>query len=338
MNICICGGGNLGHVVSGFLAATSSHRVSVLTRSPERWRRTLVINTPEGKKLQGRLVCVSDQPQEVLADADMVLLCLPGFAIAAELDRIAPALRPDTLVGSIVSSTGFFFQAIDKLPQTQPLFGFQRVPFISRLVSYGQEASLLGYKASVSVAIERCEQKEQVRRQIEQMLKTPTELLANYYEASLTNSNPLLHPSRLYTLWRKWQEGTVYGERPYFYEDWTVEASALYMALDREFQLLLHKLPVREGSIPTVLDYYESHDALSLTDKLCSIKAFQGIKAPMLKVKGGYIPDFKSRYFTEDFPYGLGIVHRLAHNRGLAVPIIDEVYRWGTAMLQQAQQ
>ena len=75
--------------------------------------------------------------------------------------------------------------------------------------------------------------------------------------------------------------------------------------MDREFQQLLQVLPVREGSIPTILDYYESSDAASLTRKLRSIQAFKGILAPMKAVEGGFVPDFSSRYFTEDFPYGL---------------------------------
>ena len=33
--VCICGGGNLGHVVTGFLAANGDCEVSLLTRHPD---------------------------------------------------------------------------------------------------------------------------------------------------------------------------------------------------------------------------------------------------------------------------------------------------------------
>jgi lipopolysaccharide cholinephosphotransferase len=92
-------------------------------------------------------------------------------------------------------------------------------------------------------------------------------------------------------------------------------------------------LPVTKGSIPTILDYYESTDAASLTAKLRSIQAFKGIKSPMKKVEEGYVPDFESRYFTEDFPYGLQIVQRLAHQHGVKTPMIDEILRWGMTQL-----
>jgi hypothetical protein len=97
-------------------------------------------------------------------------------------------------------------------------------------------------------------------------------------------------------------------------------------------------LPVRKGSIATVLDYYESTDAVSLAKKLRSIEAFKGILSPMKQVEGGYIPDFQSRYFTEDFPYGLAIVHRLTHEKGVPSPTIDMVYDWGIKMLNRYSQ
>ena len=55
----------------------------------------------------------------------------------------------------------------------------------------------------------------------------------------------------------------------------TEEAAALYMAMDSELQQLIARLPVRPGSIPTVLEYYESTDAPSLARKLRSIEAFK---------------------------------------------------------------
>ena len=149
----------------------------------------------------------------------------------------------------------------------------------------------------------------------------------------MSNSNPLLHPSRLYSLWKDWKEGEVFSRIPLFYEEWTEEAAQLYIQMDNELQALLERLPVRKGSIATVLDYYESVDAQTLAKKLRSIEAFKGILAPVKKVEGGYVPDFKSRYFTEDFPYGLQIVQRLTRQHGVDSPVIDQVLQWGLSRL-----
>ncbi len=218
---------------------------------------------------------------------------------------------------------------MEVLPQSNPLFGFQRVPFIARVKEYGHSASLLGFKDSLQVAVERSQQAEALCETLQQMFNTPTHLMANHYEVSLSNSNPLLHPARLYDLWSDWKEGDVCNRIPYFYEEWTERAAELYIAMDNEFQQLLAVLPVRKGSIPTVLDYYESTDAASLAAKLRSIKAFKGIQAPMLRVGNGYVPDFHSRYFTEDFPYGLAVISRLAHEKKVASPVIDRLCQWG---------
>ena len=58
---------------------------------------------------------------------------------------------------------------------------------------------------------------------------------------------------------------------------------------DKEFHDILSALPVKIAQIPTILDYYDSYDAESLTQKIRSIEAFKGILAPMQKIDSGYI-------------------------------------------------
>ena len=332
MNICICGGGNLGHVCAGFLA-NRGHQVSILTTKPELWSSELEIVAPDGNFV-GKLASVSSEPSEVIPQAGMVLICLPGFAIHNELVKIKQHLSKNCIVGTIVSSTGFFFEAFKVLPKDTALFGFQRVPFISRTIEYGKKAELKGYKETLSVAIEQTDAKEPIRKQLEQLFEKPVTLLDSYYEVSLSNSNPLLHPSRLYTMWKDWESEIVYPRNPQFYAEWTLEASVLLIQMDEEFQNLLNILGLKPGSIPTVLDYYESTDAKSLTNKLHNIKAFQDIYSPMKEVPGGFIPDFTSRYFTEDFPYGMRFIIETAKKQNIEIPTIEEVYRWGLSKIQ----
>lgn len=329
MKICICGGGNIGHVVAGFVAAQGKHEVCLLTRQPERWSTELTIEAPEETTYIGHLNGIFSDAKHAVSDAQIILLCLPGYAIRDTLLQIRDFLKPDAAVGSVVSNTGFFFQAIDILSPTQTLFGFQRVPFISRIINYGHRARLMGYKNCLELAIEHADQPETLRDTLADMLRTPIHLLQSHYEVSLSNSNPLLHPSRLYSLWKDWHPGIIYDRIPMFYEEWTKEAAQLYINMDNELQALLAQLPVNKGSIATVLDYYESTDASSLARKLRSIEAFKGISAPMKETAGGFIPDFHSRYFTEDFPYGLAFVHRLTHEKGIPSPTIDRIYEWG---------
>ena len=276
---------------------------------------------------------MSSQPREVIPQAEIVLVCLPGFAIHDELTKIKSHLSKNCLVGTVVSSTGFFFEAFKVLPTDIPLFGFQRVPFISRTIEYGQKAELKGYKESLHVAIEQTKEKESVRIVLERLFEKPVTLADSFYEVSLSNSNPILHPSRLYTMWKDWQPGIVYSRNPQFYAEWTLEASTLLLQLDEELQQLLKALGLKEGCIPPVLDYYESSDADSLTQKLRSIKAFQNIASPMKAVEGGFIPDFSSRYFKEDFPFGMRFIVETAQKHHVNIPITENIYHWGLSKI-----
>lgn len=329
MKICICGGGNLGHVTAGYFAAQEDIQVSLLTTKPELWSQYLEVVDGEGKTYKGKVEKISSNPQEVIPEADIVLICLPGYAIHDVLCSISPWLNIETWMGTVVSSTGFFFEAMKVLPKEQPLFGFQRVPFISRIINYGHIAELKGYKESLSVAVEQTANKEFIRGTLEKLFNTPIKLLDSYYEVSLSNSNPLLHTARLYTMWKDWVPGTSYDKNPEFYSDWTIEAAELLIEMDEEFQTLLRKIGLKKGAIPSVLQYYESSDAKSLTMKLQSIPAFKGISSPMVVNKyGKYEPDFSSRYFTEDFPYGMRFIIETAHQYNVDIPIIEKVYKW----------
>lgn len=327
--ICICGGGSLGHVIAGYLSAKKEVEVNILTQRPQLWKHELHISTPEGSILHGKLSIISDNPEEVLRGTDIVLLCLPGYAIKSELIKIKPYVNSRTFVGSVFSSTGFFFEAMELFEGDVPLWGFQRVPFIARTNVYGESAHLLGYKNSHNIAIERCEDKEGFRTIIEELFDAPVRLLNNYYEASFTNSNPILHPSRLYTLFKDWNTEVYYDHQFLFYEEWTDEASELLIALDKELFSLLGKLPVASDFLTPILPYYESHEAESLSRKIRSIGGFKGIKTPMIFTEQGWQPDLNSRYFQEDFMYGLRYIHQEAHRQGVATPMIDMVYDWG---------
>lgn len=334
--ICICGGGALAHTVAGYIASQGACEVRVLTRHPEQWSSTLLIDDAMGNQFKANLSMVTHSASLAVTGADIVLMCVPGFAIADVVKQIAPFVDSDTPVGSIVSSTGFFFIAHKLMPESTKLFGFQRVPFIARTTHYGHTAVIKGYKSKLLLATQniKSQHREVLASDFEKLLNTPVELLNSYYEASLTNSNPLLHTSRIYSMWKNWHPGITYNTCPQFYADWTTDASRYYIAMDNEFQQLLRVLPVAPGAIPTVLDYYESSDELSLTQKLRSIEAFKGIMAPMVgNQRSGFVPDFSSRYFTEDFPFGLRWIAELAHEMNVASPVIDEVYGWGLVVI-----
>lgn len=326
--ICICGGGSLGHVMAAVLGRHKDIKINILTGHPEAWKDSVCAIDTAGTIYNTAINKATDNAADIIPESDIIFLCLPGYLIKETLLKIRPYVHGKP-VGSVVSSTGFFQNAEEILGSNAPLFGFQRVPFIARVREYGKTADLLGYKKELLMAVENIG--DDFIGLWSDWLMTPVYKLDNKWEAILSNSNPLLHTSRLYSLWHN-RETEIYAEPILFYEQWNDASSELYIVMDREFQELCKRY---DAHIPDVLTYYESSNPQELTRKLTSIAAFKGILAPMKHDEEGWVPDFTSRYFTEDFPYGLQLIKNLAVEHNIETPTIDKVLDWGINYIEK---
>lgn len=59
--------------------------------------------------------------------------------------------------------------------------------------------------------------------------------------------------------------------------------------------------------------------------------------APMVKIDDGYIPDYNSRYFLEDFPHGLQYIHNMCVKYGIDNPMIEKVLKWGISSIKKSK-
>lgn len=332
--ICICGGGGLGHTCAAVLSSHPGVEVMMYTQQPERWQEHFIVDDPDGKQYNGHLTTISSDPSIVIQQADLILLCLPAFLVERTLETIKPYVSPTAIIGSVVGNTGFFLFAHKIYENTTiGLFAFQRVPYISRVVNYGKRASLLGYKKELLMATENIIDAQKFSTEISTLFCTPTTLVNSFYEVTLSNSNPILHTGRLYTMWKDWK-GEPYKNNSLFYYDWTDEASELLLEMDKEFFQLLEVIGVSTVHLPTLLQHYEVSNAVELTNKIKNIPSFASIQSPMIECPEGWIPDFTSRYFTEDFPFGLQFIYDLARKYNLSTPNIDKVYQWGISKIK----
>lgn len=335
--ICICGGGGLGHTCSAVLSSHPRIEVMMYTQHPECWSEDFIVNDLNGKQYKGHLVKISNQPQDVIPSANLILLCLPAYLVESTLVTIKPFLSPDTIIGSVVGNTGFFLFAHKIFTNaTFGLFAFQRVPYISRVIEYGKNASLLGYKNKLLMAAENIPNTQEFCEIISSLFHTPTALVDSFYEVTLSNSNPILHTSRLYSMWNDWCEGTTYNKIPLFYRDWTDSASQILLEMDKEFFALINKLGISNRYIHTILEHYDVTDANSLTQKIKSIPSFATISSPMRQTSNGWIPDTSSRYFSEDFSFGLRFIYEMAISHNVICPTIDKVYHWGIDLIKKS--
>lgn len=333
--ICICGGGAIGHVLAAVLGSREDCKINIFTQQPHKWKTQICVQDNSSKTYVGKLACISNKAEDVIPQSDVIILCLPGFLIQDCLLNIKHLLKENSIIGSVVSSTGFFLFAHKILNNKTQLFGFQRVPYISRICTYGSSAQLLGYKKQLAIAVENIVDAPNFVSMLADWLNTPIILLENYWEVTLTNSNPILHPARLYGMWHNWSRESTYNTNALFYADWDNFSSEVLIKCDNELQALLDVLPVNRKNIPTILSYYESNDAQSLTNKIRSIEAFKSIPAPMLLKNRGYIPDLSSRYFTEDIPFGLLIIKSIAVSNKILSPTIDKIITWAQRIMEK---
>ena len=335
MQITIIGGGNLGHVIAG-VCSSKGVKTNILTDRPGNWSKELVISDNHNRKYIGQLNIITDNPSLVIPDSDIIILCLPGNLIEKHIKRIESYVRKDCYVGSIVSSSGFFWIARSILGENSNLFGFQRVPFISRILEYGKSAKITGYKAIHKMAFSKnVKPNNELRDFFEFILETKIVTLSNYLEAALTNSNPILHPSRMYSLFKDRNKDTIIEKEYLFYEEWSLDSSEILIHADTEFENTVKLLPIDKTQMPSLLEYYECRNAVELTAKIRSIEAFKGIKVPMLSVENGYIPDLKNRYFIEDIPYGILIIKSLGILLNQRTPTIDTLIFWAQNVLNK---
>jgi hypothetical protein len=105
--------------------------------------------------------------------------------------------------------------------------------------------------------------------------------------------------------------------------------------MDREVHEILSNIPLDLSGIIPLLQHYGVEDAAALPRKISSIASFKGIPTPMLTTADGFVPDFQSRYFTEDIPYGLLIIKGVAEITATATPAIDTILTWAQTMMDK---
>jgi len=338
VRIVICGGGNVAHVLAGLLSQNKGLEIRVLTRKPPLWSEAIRVRDDQGRITIGRPRLISSEAGEVIPGADLVILALPAYARAAVLETIAPHLSGNVWVGSFPGSGGFDWIAQDALrgaSASVAIFGAQRVPHISRIIRYGQEVFGSPKKEGIAIAAIPQSRGREIASILEDVLQMPVNCLNNFIEITLATSNPILHPARVYTLFHDYETGKFWQEPILFYEGWDDDASRLLIRMDREVHDIFARIPLDLSGISPLLKHYGVDDAQALTRKISGIASFRGIPTPMLETGDGFIPDYESRYFTEDIPFGLLIIKGVAAITGTATPAIDTVLVWAQEMMNK---
>ena len=78
------------------------------------------------------------------------------------------------------------------------------------------------------------------------------------------------------------------------------------------------------SGVRSLRQHYEAATPEQMTAKIRSIKAFKGIKTPMIKTESGYLPDYGSGISWRTFIW-LCIIKSFAEVLKLKTPSIDQI-------------
>ena len=333
--ITVVGGGNMGSILS--VKFSQIHDVTLFLNAPyervnEYHKDMLIFNEDNNSLIKGKINLITEDLKEAVKDAEWIFITYPSFLFASFSKQLIPLLHEGQHLVGIPGSGGFELHFKKALDKGVTITGLQRVHSVARIIKKGEEVRESGVRKGIRCASIPLSFNEEAAKFIYKCYSLPVEPLENYLNVTLLNSNPILHTSRLYSVFKDYETVKEYDKLPLFYEEWSLESSELLEKMDNElfamFKVLkAHDMPVNQ--ITTLLEHYESNNPVEMTHKLNSINSLKGLTTPSkLNENGKYIPDLSSRYFTADFPYGLDILLSFSYILKVPCPNMQMVSDW----------
>ena len=329
MNVTVIGGGNIGTQFACTCAA-KGYDVTIYSSKPEKYGKELTIVDGEGNVSSNGKIKQVTNDLSVAMKSDIIFVTYPAYMFPKFAESIEQYIEPGVCIGVIPGTGGAEFAFRKCIEKGAVLFGLQRVPCVARLVEYGRSVCVEGKRDSLYLAAIPSSKASEMSIFMSNVFDMPCEPLPSYLCVTMTPSNPILHTTRLATMFDDYREGVVYDRNPLFYGEWSDKSSERLLGCDAEHQKMLKMMNgMNLSSVKSLVIHYDnSNTPQKLTAKMRSIKSLHNLSSPMKKVADGWIPDFKSRYFTADFPYGLAIIEEFAEIVGADAPMIKETMQW----------
>lgn len=296
--VCLIGNGNLAHAISA-CRKSEHYSITIYSASASFSDEVLYISNTAQPGTDPKPATLTNDLTAAVKDAEIVLLCVPTHVRKPLLEKLNPLLKDGTAVGAFPGTSGFDSEVTQLIQASVNTFSAQRVPYICRIVEKNKAVEAFP-KPEIHVAANDF---AGIGRHLNALMGIPCVELHHFDEVNLSNSNPLLHTARLYSyILRNGEPDLTVDPSLGFYADWDDQASKTLLEMDREFMLLVEKLGL--SGIKSLKQHYCVTDPASMTSKIRSIEAFKKIKFPATGVTISSL-DLNSRYFQEDFGYGL---------------------------------
>eukprot|EP01060_Flectonema_neradi_P002137 TRINITY_DN112_c0_g1_i5.p1 TRINITY_DN112_c0_g1~~TRINITY_DN112_c0_g1_i5.p1 ORF type:complete len:417 (+),score=119.27 TRINITY_DN112_c0_g1_i5:51-1301(+) len=360
--VAVCGGGNAAHVMVGDLGSRG-YKVNLFApftppggvSEAEQWKTNLpkegmkLNYVTKGKVEYGSPNVVSASAAEAIPGAKYIFIPLPVFAHRAVLLDIVPHCDDDACIVAMPATGCFDWtanQVMKELGRQIDVAGVAPLPYVCRTLDYAKETNFMGLKDQVGMATLPAGNIDRVASQVEEILGLKVKRYPSFLPITLTPTNPIMHTGRLMGMFGPNWRDNKYDRMIKFYDETDELSNTWLHRLDDENQLIakaaeeaiggsVGSIGGTDGNVMHINNYlkwtYGEDISKWDTCKDCfqTNKQFAGVGSPMKEVSEGvWEPDFKNRYFQEDFPFGLMANRGLAELLGVKTPYMDEVIMW----------
>jgi len=364
-SICVCGGGNASHVYIS-LFASRGFEVNVfadfgdeaerLQKGKDDFGGITISDRCDPDNVKESVGCptrISKNPEDIFPHCDLIFISLPSFAFKPILDKMRPHLRDGAVIYYLPGQGGSDFimrkEMAGELAAGKITFcGVMPMPFNCRIKEYGKCVDLAAFKDQFDLAAFPGKDGEAAGKMLGEILHRPVNVGGNMAALHLLGANPNIHPARLYGMWGDWDGKTPYPENPLFYETWDDKSAELADGISNERCGVWKEIVKRTGGsagkdtdVKPIREYIFQCYGKQIADPSTTKGVFgtnagyQGFKCPMKEEGGGFVPDFKNRYFSEDFPESFAIYKGLADLIDYPTPVIDRCFLWAQPYMEK---
>ncbi len=327
MNITIVGAGNMGLAMAGYMTAHSKGELTVFTHKNIFKNGELIVEEFENSESYSiKNIKCTDDPIKAFSEADFIFITYPAFLRENFVENYGIFFRDNCCLCFVPGYGGIEYSCESLLGKGVILVGFQRVPYVARVENtvHGLVAKILSKKKNLYIAALPKDDTYRICQIITDLLDIPTIPLKEYLSVTLAPSNPLLHVTGLYNVFKSHTKYDIFEAPLYFYDEWNDNASEILFAYDNELQNICKALyPIDMSEVISLPVYYEAPTPEKMTLKLKSIESFKTVLIPLKEEQDGFHIDLSSRMFVEDFPYGVCIIKDFAIMTGVSTPTVD---------------
>ncbi|MEG2936064.1 MAG: NAD/NADP octopine/nopaline dehydrogenase family protein, partial [Clostridium sp.] len=260
----------------------------------------------------------------------------PSFMVEDIINEITSHAKKGAVVGVIPSFGSKEEYYIDDLINKGCIFfGSQRVPSITRLITYGKSISLKQKNTTMKLGVIPQEYADKVCSDMTALIDIPCTPFNNYLDLPEVSYTPLMHPSKLYELFSDYSDNMVYKKIPLFYEEWGDDASAMLLQLNEDLKRIFFELKQLYANnisdFEKLKSYFNIQTPDQLTQKIRTSPSF----SPEINSEKSHLPNTVSKYFMEDLLSGLCLLKSFSELLFIEVSTLDKVIYWAQELLQK---